>query len=87
MPMTSAQAETFKTSDYGQAGFLIAKGLRYGKVERDGDQVFFHFSVSSELLAALGEYGSNGPVPCRDFFHGLRRARGVIRETLNGRQR
>lgn len=76
--------KTFRTADYGQAGYLFALGFSFDRVEREGEQIFFHFPPSPELLTALGEYGSNAPVPCRDFFHGLRKAKAIIQENTNG---
>jgi hypothetical protein len=72
--------ESFRTADYGQAGYLFALGFAHEQLERDGSQIYFHFAASPELLAALGQYGSNAPVPCRDFFHGLRKAKAMIQE-------
>ena len=76
--------DTFRTADYGQAGYLFALGFNYELLERDRWQIFFLFAPSSELLAALGEYSSNKPVPCRDFFHGLRKAKAIIQEHTYG---
>ena len=88
MNTSCAALETFRTADYGQAGYLFALGFAHEQVERDGPQIFFHFASSPELLSALGKYGSNALVPCRDFFHGLRRAKAIIREnTTYGSQR
>jgi hypothetical protein len=72
--------QTFRTADYGQAGYLFALGFTHEQLERDGPQLYFHFAASADLLAALGQYGSNAPVPCRDFFHGLRKAKAIIQE-------
>jgi len=79
--------ETFRTADYGQAGYLFALGFAHERLEHDGPQVYFHFAAAPRLLAALGEYGSNAPVPCRDFFHGLRKAKAIIQENTHGSQR
>ena len=87
MSTNAAALETFRTADYGQAGYLFALGFTHELVERDGPQIYFHFAASPELLAALGEYASNALVPCRDFFHGLRKAKAIIRENTHGSQR
>ncbi len=71
---------TFRTADYGQAGYLFARGFPHERLEHEGSQVYFHFASSPRLLAALGQYGSNAPVPCRDFFHGLRKAKAIIQD-------
>ena len=78
--------ETFRTSDYGQVGYLFALGFVHERLEH-GSQIYFHFSASPRLLAALGEYGSNALVPCRDFFHGLRKAKAIIQEYTHGSRR
>ena len=80
---TNAALETFRTADYGQVGYLFARGFSFDRLEGDGGQIFFHFAPSPELLSAIGEYGSNALVPCRDFFHGLRRAKAIIQENTN----
>jgi hypothetical protein len=79
--------ETFRTADYGQAGYLFALGFPHERLERDGPQVYFHFPASPRLLAALGDYGSNALVPCRDFFHGLRKAKAIIQDHTYGCRR
>jgi hypothetical protein len=84
MSVSSRSLETFRTSDYGQVGYLFARGFSFDQVERDRGQIFFRFTPSPELLSALGEYGSNALVPCRDFFHGLRKAKAIIQENTNG---
>ena len=83
MSINVRSLETFRTSDYGQAGYLFARGFSFDQIERDRGQTFFHFTPSPELLSAIGEYGSNAMVPCRDFFHGLRKAKAIIRENTN----
>jgi len=83
MTVSRRSLKTFRTSDYGQVGYLFARGFSFDQVERDRGQIFFHFTPSPELLAALGEYGSNALVPCRDFFHGLRKAKAIIQENTN----
>jgi hypothetical protein len=84
MRNTIANADNFRTADYGQVGYLLAKGFPLSRVERGGEHVFFYFRSSAELLVALGDYASNALVPCRDFFHGLRRAKALIRENTYG---
>jgi hypothetical protein len=79
--------ETFRTADYGQAGYLFALGLTHQRLERNGPQIYFHFPASPRLLSALGDYASNVVVPCRDFFHGLRKAKAIIQEKTRGRLR
>jgi hypothetical protein len=84
---TNAVALPFRTADYGQVGYLFALGFTHEQLERDGSQIYFHFAASPKLLAALGDYGSNAPVPCRDFFHALRKAKAIIQEHMYGSQR
>jgi hypothetical protein len=82
--------ETFHTSDYGQAAFLLARGFAHERTEQNGNEVTFHFHPSPSLLTALSEYSSNAPIPCRDFFHALRRTKALIRkntENTNDRNR
>jgi hypothetical protein len=81
---TQQELQTFRTADYGQAGYLFALGFIYEHLECDGPQIYFHFEASRELLIALGSYSSNVPVPCRDFFHGLRKAKAIIQENTYG---
>jgi hypothetical protein len=71
--------ETFHTSDYGQAAFLLARGFALERTEPNGHDVVFHFPSSSSLLAAISDYSSNAPIACRDFFHALRRTKVLIR--------
>jgi hypothetical protein len=80
--------DTFRTSDYGQAAFFLALEFTLERTERSGQDVIFHFHSSPALLEAISQYSSNGPVPCRDFFHALRRTKGMIRrdtENTDGR--
>jgi hypothetical protein len=79
--------ETFHTSDYGQAAYLLARGFALDQTEPNGNEVVFHFVASPSLLSALSEYGSNSPIPCRDFFHALRRTKALIRENTSDRHR
>ena len=79
--------ETFHTSDYGQAAFLLARGFIFDRSESNGNEVIFHFTPSPSLLTAISEYSSNAPIPCRDFFHALRRTKALIRENTNDRSR
>jgi len=72
----------FKTADYGVAGYLLARGLVLQDTERSGPQVLFRFRDTPELVAAIGDYTSNKPIPCRDLFHGLRRAKSTIQESI-----
>ena len=80
-------SETFHTSDYGQAAFLLARGFALDQTEPNGNEVVFHFVASPSLLIALSDYSSNSPIPCRDFFHTLRRTKALIRENTNDRHR
>src|SRR6266852_6884827 len=84
MSAAGETVETFRTADYGQAGYLFALGFVHERLERDGSQIYFHFSASPRLLAALGEYSSNAPVPSRDFFRGLRKAKAIIQDYTHG---
>jgi hypothetical protein len=72
--------DTFRTSDYGQAAFFLARGLKLERTDRSGHDVIFHFQSSPALLDAISQYSSNAPIPCRDFFHALRRTKGLIRK-------
>lgn len=73
----------FKTADYGTAGYLLARKFPCSHLERNGPQVVFCFPATADVMAAVGEYTSNKPVPCRDYFHGLRRAKSIIQETIH----
>jgi len=75
-------AAFFKTADYGVAGYLLARSFSLEETERNGSQVVFCFRDAPELVAAIGDYTSNKLVPCRDLFHGLRRAKTMIQETI-----
>lgn len=81
--------ETFHTSDYGQSAFLLARGFTLERTEQSGHDVIFHFPSSPSLLSAISDYSSNAPIPCRDFFHALRRTKALIQqkntENTNGR--
>jgi hypothetical protein len=80
--------ETFHTSDYGQAAFLLARGFAIERTEPSGHDIVFHFPSSPSLLSAISDYSSNATIPCRDFFHALRRVKALIRqntENTNGR--
>jgi hypothetical protein len=70
--------ETFRTSDYGQAAFLLARGFALERSEQSGHDMIFHFSSSPSLLTAISDYSSNASIPCRDFFHALRRTKALI---------
>jgi Domain of unknown function (DUF5659) len=78
--------EDFHTSDYGQTAFLTARGFPIESSEANGNHVVFHFRSTPELLNAISDYSSNAPIPCRDFFHALRRTKTLIRRnTQNDR--
>jgi hypothetical protein len=77
--------ETFHTSDYGQTAFLLARGFAFERTEPNGNEVIFHFLSSASLLTAISDYSSNAPIPCRDFFHSLRRTKALIRRNTNER--
>jgi Domain of unknown function (DUF5659) len=79
--------ETFHTSDYGQAAFLLARGFALERTEPNGHDVVFHFSSSSSLLAAISDYSSNATIPCRDFFHALRKTKALIRENTDAKRK
>jgi hypothetical protein len=76
-------SETFRTSDYGLAAFLHARGIAFERTEPNGNEVSFHFHFSESLLTAISDYSSNAPIPCRDFFHALRRTKALIRRNTN----
>jgi hypothetical protein len=76
------QKSFFRTADYGTAGYLLARKLPCSSIELNGPQVIFCFPSSQEVMSAVGEYTSNRPVPCRDYFHGLRRAKQMIQEMI-----
>jgi len=78
-------SETFHTSDYGQAAFLLARGFAVDHIEPNGNEVIFHFPSSPSLLTAISDYSSNAPIACRDFFHSLRKTKALIRENTNDR--
>jgi hypothetical protein len=80
-------SESFRTSDYGQAAFLLARGFALEQTEPNGNEVIFHFTSGPSLLTAISDYSSNVPVPCRDFFHALRRTKALIRENTNDRNK
>ena len=42
MSVSRPSLETFRTSDYGQAGYLFARGFSFDQSERDRGQTFFH---------------------------------------------
>ncbi len=77
------QEAFFRTSDYGIAGYLFARRVNHVHLERSGPQVIFCFPTTPDVTAAVGEYTSNRPVPCRNFFHGLRKAKMMIQEIVN----
>jgi len=82
--------DTFRTSDYGQAAFFLARGFKLEGTERSGHDLIFHFQSSPALLDAISQYSSNAPIPCRDFFHALRKTKGLIRkdtENTDGKPR
>ena len=70
--------ETFRTSDYGLSAFLLARGFALERSEQSGHDMIFHFPLSPSLLTAISDYSSNAPIPCRDFFHSLRRTKALI---------
>ena len=76
-------SETFRTSDYGLAAFLHARGIAFECAEPNGNNVIFHFNSSASLLTAISDYSSNAPIPCRDYFHSLRRTKALIRRNTN----
>jgi Domain of unknown function (DUF5659) len=80
-------SEPFCTSDYGQAAFLLASGFVLDQTAPNGNEVVFCFAASPSLLKAISDYSSNAPVPCRDFFHALRKTKSLIRENTNDRLR
>jgi hypothetical protein len=74
----------YTTADYGPAGYLYAPGFHELSIDRSetGDIVFI---FPSEVHHAAADYLSNKPIGCRDMFIGLRRAKGLIQETIRGR--
>lgn len=76
----------FNTADYGVAGYLFARGFKIERTQRSGSQVVFCFPDTPELVAAVGDYTSNLPFPCRDLFHGLRKAKSIIQEIIHDHQ-
>jgi hypothetical protein len=79
--------ETFHTSDYGQAAFLLARGFALERTEQCGHDVIFHFPSSASLISAISDYSSNASIPCRDFFHSLRRTKALIRENTDAKRK
>lgn len=77
----AAICELFKTADYGVSGYLFSRGFACS-IERNGSQVVFCFPSTAHVVAAVGDYTSNRLVPCRDYFHGLRRAKIMIQENI-----
>ena len=77
-------SEHFRTTDFGQAAFLLARGHALHQTEPNGDEVVFCFVASPTLLNAISDYSSNAPIACRDFFHALRKTKSLIRENTNG---
>ncbi len=77
--------EVFETSDYGVSGYLFASGFDYEQLRQEGTQVIFSFAASSALTLAVSDYLSNKPIGARDLFHGLRKAKGLVLETIQGR--
>ena len=75
-------APLFRTADYGTAGYLLARKLPWISLEHNGPQLIFCFPATADVMAAVGDYTSNKPVPCRDYFHGLRRAKTIIQENI-----
>ena len=72
----------FKSADYGVVGFLFARGFDLDHLEQNGAQVVFCFISTPALVAAVGDYTSNTLIPCRDYFHGLRRAKSTIQDKI-----
>jgi hypothetical protein len=72
--------DLFKTADYAMAAYLLACGVQLSRLESQGAQVVFCFPSSPQLVAAVGDYTSNHPIPCRDYFRALRRAKTLIME-------
>jgi hypothetical protein len=81
MESPSTVRELFKTADYGVTGYLFSRGFTCS-IERNGSQVVFCFPSTAQVVAAVGDYTSNKLVPCRDYFHGLRRAKSMIQENI-----
>ena len=79
-------APTFQTSDYGQAAYLLARGFALLSAKPNGNELRFAFESTDALVTAISQYSSNAPVPCRDFFHALRRTKALIRENTSGRR-
>lgn len=83
MNLSTVKSSTFHTSDYGQAAFLLARGFVSERSESNGNEVVFYFTPSPSLLTAISDYSSNAPIPCRDFFHALRRTKALIRRNTS----
>jgi hypothetical protein len=85
-----APAQLYQTSDYGQAAFLLARGFGLKTTKASEGEVGFQFDASAELLSAIADYSSNAEIPCRDYFHALRRTKILIHkhtENFNDRER
>jgi hypothetical protein len=86
----AASARSYQTSDYGQAAFLLARGFPIKSTIPKATEVAFQFDSSESLLNALSDYSSNVAIPCRDYFHALRRTKALIHqntEDTNDRRR
>jgi hypothetical protein len=73
----------FKTADYGTGSYLLPRKLPWASLERNGQQVVFCFPATAEVMAAVGDDTSNKSIPCRDYFHGLRRAKATIQANID----
>lgn len=78
--------DLFKTADYGVAGYLLACGFALASVQGGGSQLVFCFQNAPELVAAVGDYTSNKPIPCRDYFRALRRAKSIIQGNIHNKE-
>ena len=55
MSVSRRSLETFRASDYGQVGYLFARGFSFDQVECDRRQIFFHFTPSFVFTGASAD--------------------------------
>lgn len=74
-----APFEDFRTSDLGQAAFLLAKDTPLLRVEHEGPRAFFIFPETAKSIAELFYFPGKNLVDARRFHLSLRELRGLSR--------
>lgn len=78
-PAEDASTDEFKTSDLGQAAFLVSREIPLLRVDREDWRATFVFPAPAEAVARLFYQPGKDTVSARRFHLSLRELRGLAR--------